>query len=82
MFHRLSGLKPSTVVGIMQMIVVVVVVVLLMSGGDTHCTFATEVFSQLRLCGSEYATGVRQLRVLPVAFFVGLFGAGVLLVSR
>ena len=40
---------------------------------------ASEVCAQLRSCGSEYATQVKQLRVVPVAAFVGLFGAGLLL---
>ena len=57
-------------------------VVILMGGGDTHCNFVTEVFAQMKLCGSDYATDVKQLRVVPVAFFVGLFGVGLLLASR
>ncbi len=82
LLQRVSALKPTRVMGIVLMAAGALGVVLLMSDGDTHCTFLTEVFAQLRLCGSEYATEVRQLRVLPVAFFVGLFGIGVLLTSR
>ena len=74
--------RASRIAGVVLIAVGAAGTLLLTAGGDTHCTFATEVFAQLQLCGSEYATEVRQLRVVPVAFFVGLVGGGVLLVSR
>lgn len=74
--------KPTSVLGMALIVTGAVGVAVLMNMDSTHCEFASEVFAQLRLCGSEYANDIRQARVVPVAVFVGLFGAGLLLLTR
>ena len=73
---------PTRIAGLTLMALGAVGIVVLTAGGDTHCQYMTEVFAQLRLCGNEYATDVKQLRVVPVALFVSLFGAGLLIFTR
>jgi len=74
--------KPTRILGLLMIVVGVIGIIVLMNAGDLNCNFASEVFAQLRLCGSEYATEVREMRVVPVAIFVGFVGAGLLLVTR
>jgi len=74
--------KPTRILGLLMIVVGAIGIIVLMNAGDLHCNFASEVFAQLRLCGSEYATEVREIRVVPAAVFVGLIGAGLLLVTR